>query len=191
MAPTAASEVTQTEEFEYLFERLCGYKAPGRDFFDTDDKVRFYTRLPSIEVLIKTFEHVAPSVNRKSLTLDKFQEFVIVLMKLRLVPFQDLAYRFTISVSTASMIFPSRIRIMDARLSPLVYWPERYQLWHTMPMCFRYSFGKKVTVIIDRFEVFIEKPSNLLARAQTFSLYKHHNTIKILIDITPQGTICV
>lgn len=79
---------------------------------------------------------------------------------------------------------------MDARLSPLVYWPERYQLWHTMPMCFRYSFGKKVTVIIDRFEVFIEKPSNLLARAQTFSLYKHHNTIKILIDITPQGTIC-
>lgn len=108
MAPTAASEVTQTEEFEYLFERLCGYKAPGRDFFDTDDKVRFYTRLPSIEVLIKTFEHVAPSVNRKSLTLDKFQEFVIVLMKLRLnVPFQDLAYRFTISVSTASVIFPS------------------------------------------------------------------------------------
>lgn len=129
-------------------------------------------------------------MNRKSLTLDKFQEFVIVLMKLRLVPFQDLAYRFTISVSTASMIFPSRIRIMDAGLSPLVYWPERYQLWHTMPMCFRYSFGKKVTVIIDRFEVFIEKPSNLLARAQTFSLYKHHNTIKILIDITPQGTIC-
>lgn len=52
VAPTAASEVTQTEEFEYLFERLCVYKAPGRDFFDTDDKVRFYTRLPSIEVLI-------------------------------------------------------------------------------------------------------------------------------------------
>lgn len=51
---------------------------------------------------MKTFEHVAPSVNRKSLTLDKFQEFIIVLMKLRLnVPFQDLAYRFSIYVSTA------------------------------------------------------------------------------------------
>lgn len=74
--------------------------------FDTDEKVRFYTGLPSIEVLMKTFEHVAPSVNRKSLTLDKFQEFVIDLMKLRLnVPFQDLAYRFSISVSTASRIF--------------------------------------------------------------------------------------
>ena len=59
-----------------------------------------------------------------------------------------------------------------------------------MLVCFQYSFGKKVTVIIDCFEVFIEKPSNLLARDQTFSNYKHHNTIKILIGITPQGSIC-
>lgn len=48
---------------------------------------------------------------------------------------------------------------------------------------------KKVTVVIDCFEVFIEKPTNLLARAQTFSSYKHHNTIKLLIGITPQGTV--
>ena len=41
----------------------------------------------------------------------------------------------------------------DARLSPLVNWPERHQLWHTMPMCFKYSFGDKVTAIIDCFEV--------------------------------------
>ena len=38
--------------------------------------------------------------------------------------------------------------------------------------------------------MFIERPTNLLARAQTFSNYKHHNTIKILIGITPQGTVC-
>ena len=48
---------------------------------------------------------------------------------------------------------------------------------------------KKVTVIIDCFEVFIDRPTNLMARAQTFSNYKHHNTAKILIGITPQGTI--
>ena len=59
----------------------------------------------------------------------------------------------------------------------------------TMPVYFQYAFGKKVTVIIDCLEVFIEEPSNLLARAQTFSNYKHHNTIKILIGITPQGSI--
>ena len=78
---------------------------------------------------------------------------------------------------------------MEIRLSPLIYWPEREELWQTMPQCFQYSFGKKTTVIIDCFEVFIEKPTNLLARAQTFRSYKHHNTVKVLIGITPQGSI--
>ena len=36
----------------------------------------------------------------------------------------------------------------------------------------------------------IERPSKLLARSQTFSNYKHHNTVKVLIGITPQGSIC-
>ena len=58
-----------------------------------------------------------------------------------------------------------------------------------MPQCFKFSFGTKTTVIIDCFEVLCVKPTNLLARAQTFSSYKHHNTVKVLIGITPQGCI--
>ena len=79
--------------------------------------------------------------------------------------------------------------VMDKRLSSFIKCPEREILWRTMPQCFQFSFGKKTTVIIDCFEVFIDRPSNLLARAQTFSSYKHHNTVKVLIGITPQGTI--
>jgi len=49
----------------------------------------------------------------------------MVLIKLRLnVPFQDLAYRFLVSVSTVSQIFWSWIIAMDYRLRQLVYWPE-------------------------------------------------------------------
>ena len=55
--------------------------------------------------------------------------------------------------------------------------------------CFRSAFGDKVAVIIDCFEVFIDRPSHLLARACTWSSYKHHNTVKFLIGITPQGVI--
>ena len=44
-------------------------------------------------------------------------------------------------------------------------------------------------MIIDCFEIFLECPTNLLARAQTYSLYKHHNTVKYLIGVTPQGTV--
>ena len=56
-------------------------------------------------------------------------------------------------------------------------------------MCFRKHFGTKIAVIIDCFEVFINKPKNVMARAQTFSSYKHHNTVNFFIGITPQGVI--
>ena len=51
------------------------------------------------------------------------------------------------------------------------------------------SFGRKTTVI-NSFEVFIDLPTNLLARPQTFCRHKHHNTLKVLIGTTPQGTVC-
>ena len=106
----------------------------------------------------------------------------MVLMELRLnVPHQDLAYRFGIC--------QEHLLIMDVRLSPLIRWPEREELWKTTPQCFKLSFGNKTTVIIDCFEVFCVKPTNLLARAQTYSSYKHQNTVKVLIGITPQGCI--
>ena len=58
-----------------------------------------------------------------------------------------------------------------------------------MPTCFQESFGKKVAIIIDCFEIFIDRPSNLSARASTWSNYKHKNTAKVQLGITPQGVI--
>ena len=46
-----------------------------------------------------------------------------------------------------------------------------------------------MVAIIDCFKIFIEKPSNLLARACTWLQYKHYNTIKYLISATPQGVV--
>ena len=94
----------------------------------------------------------------------------MVLIKLRLnVPLQDLAYHFMVSVTTVSRIFSYWMVVMNVRLKFMISWPEREQLRQTMPMCFQYAFGKKVTVVIDCFEVFIERPSNLL----TVHIYCH------------------
>ena len=71
----------------------------------------------------------------------------------------------------------------------LIKWPTREAIQRTMPFCFRVHYGLKVTAIIDWFELFIEKPSNLMARACTWSQYKHYNTAKYLIAVTPQGVI--
>ena len=114
----------------------------------------------------------------------------MILIKLRLnVPNLDLAYRFEVSLSTVSRVFKAWMEVLDVRLSPLISWPEREELWRTMPRCFQYSFGK-ATTIIDCFEIYIDRPSNLLARAQTYSHYQSHNTVKVLIGITPQGSVC-
>ena len=43
--------------------------------------------------------------------------------------------------------------------------------------------------IIDCSEIFIERPCSFTARAQSYSNYKKHNTIKFLIGITPSGAI--
>ena len=47
----------------------------------------------------------------------------------------------------------------------------------------------KIVFIIDCSEIFIERPKNLTARAQIWSNYKHNNTSKYLIGITPAGAI--
>ena len=56
-------------------------------------------------------------------------------------------------------------------------------------MCFWKHFGTNIIVIVDCFEIFINKPKNILARAQKFSSYKHYNTSKFSIGLTPRGVI--
>ena len=101
---------------------------------------------------------------------------------------QDLAYRYGINQSTVTHYLGKWIDIMYIRLGHLVAWPNREQLLKTMPMDFRKNFGRCV-IIIDCFEVFMERPKNLKTRTQTWSNYKYHNIAKFLIGISPQGAI--
>jgi len=65
--------------------------------------VLFYTGLPTYAILKIVFNFISPFVERKPTVLSIFQEFILVLIKLRLnVPMQDLSYRFFVSVSTVS-----------------------------------------------------------------------------------------
>lgn len=153
-------------------------------------KIKYFTGLPSFSTFMALFNFIAPSVGDNSQsTLPLFQQFLMVLMKLRLnLGDQYLAYRFGVHNSTISRYFKRWINIMYVRLKPLVKWPGRTELLKTMPVSFRKNF-KTCVIIIDCFEVFIERPSSLKPRAQTWSNYKHHNTVKFLIGVAPQGVI--
>ena len=84
-APVKCEAETQTSEFEYLFKETARQEPFTENcFMNNDDKVKFYTGLPCFDVLKTTFDFISPHI-RRSLTLSLFQEFIMVLLKLRLM----------------------------------------------------------------------------------------------------------
>ena len=112
------------------------------------------------------FDHVVKTLPvERSTKLSPFQEFMVVILKLRLnSPIEDLSYHFGVSVSSVSRILLKWLKQMDIRLQDLIIWLEGEELQRTMPECFKVLFGTKVAIIIDCFEVFIERPSSLKAQ---------------------------
>jgi len=70
----------------------------------------------------------------------------------------------------------------------LIMWPDKDMIITHMPSCFKPCYSKAVC-IIDCSEAFIEWSTSLIVRAQTYSNYKSHNTVKFLVAITPTGTV--
>ena len=124
--------------------------------FVSDDYVKLYTGLPIITILKAVFDHVLPAVSvSDSSKLMPFQDYVAVLMKFHLNSnHQDLAYQLGVSMATISRIMQKWVNAMDIRLGPLILWLQRDVLQKAMPACFQESFGKKVAVILDCFEIF-------------------------------------
>lgn len=162
----------------------------SKSIFEKDDeKVAYYTGLSNFGTLMIVFDLISDRIyNARSMT--KFQMLLLTLMHLRLnLDFKDLAYRFGIANSTASNIFYNCLSALYSVLCGFIHWPDRLTISSNMPMCFKDVFGDRVTAILDCFEIFIQRPANLIAANQCWSNYKHHHTVKVLISITPQGSI--
>ena len=87
----------------------------GEQSLADDDYVHFYTGLSNAMVLKSVFDHVVktPPVKRNT-KLSPFQEFMVVVLKLRLnSPIEDLSYRFGVSISTVSRILLKWLKQMD------------------------------------------------------------------------------
>ncbi|XP_044058221.1 uncharacterized protein LOC122878841 [Siniperca chuatsi] len=186
----SSAELTRVlQENRELSSELNKLKMDEDFFRDNTEKVRYYTGLPCFAILLSMFATVKPflPVSKK---LSQFQMVLLALIRLRLdLPIQHLSHIFNVSRRTLSATFADTINVLYARLSPLLYWPERHCLQATMPHQFLKAFGKRVAIIVDCFEIRKERPSNLMAHAQSFSHYKGTHTMKYLIGITPQGLI--
>lgn len=186
-----------------------------KSLLKTDKKVTFYTGLPNVATFDSLLEYLEPRARKlrywygqkktRIRTIRKYKatpkkhgperlllledEMLLTLMKLRLdLNMEDLADRFSISVSTASSIFSTWIKFLSCELKSLIFFPERDVVLSTMPTSFLEQ-GSRARVIIDCTEVFIERPRDLCTQALTWSDYKKNNTAKFLVAVTPQGHI--
>ena len=123
--------------------------------------------------------------------MSKKNEFLLMLIKLCLnLLFDDLADRFCVSSTLCSRTFTTWVKIISNVLGKsLIVWLPREVIRNNLPESFLKAGHKKCRIIIDCSEVFIERPKSLELEYATWSDYKHHNTMKFLIGITPTGFI--
>ena len=154
-------------------------------FREDNEKVLFYTRLPNQEIclcLLNFGKNSSPELKSSRGILNLFQKFLLGLIHTRLnLSGSDLGYIFgCISEATVSSTFLHVVNVLYHRLKPLVIWPERDVLCKTLSLVFS-KHCPNCVVIINGFETLLDHPLNPLARTQTYSSYKHHNTVKYLI----------
>lgn len=92
------------------------------------------------------------------------------------------------SPSNANTIFRKTVPILAHYLKKFIFWPSQKSIKVSLPLPFRARYNN-VQSIIDCFEIEINKPSNSLYQALTWSEYKKCNTIKYLISSTPDGMV--
>ena len=121
--------------------------------------------------------------------LSLVNQFLLVMMRLRLgLGEVDLAFRFEVSQSTVSRLFVSWVNLMYHKFKQLPIWLPRQTIDKLMPTCFKVWYPT-TRVIIDCTELFINTPSSLARQSATWSNYKSHNTVKVLIGIAPHGHV--
>lgn len=150
--------------------------------------VKAYTGLPTMAAFLYILSLVAVFFKQIS-KVSAGDQLLVVLMKLRLnLTNSDLAYRFHICPTQVSRILSQCIPILSQSVRFMIKWPSKEKVAKNMPKSFRRKYSR-CRVIIDCSEVFIQRPSNLDARAKTWSNNKNHNTVKFLVGITPYGAI--
>ena len=68
-------------------------------------------------------------------------------------------------------------------LRTLIFIPNNESLVNTKHQKFK-NITQDIHPIIDATDIFIETPKNLDNQKKTWSEYKHHNTLKVIISVT-------
>ena len=203
--------LTQRHESEIndLNQQLLRSRFSLQRFKDSDSDIEFYTGFSSYSKFKDFFDFLSPACQKlryvgsnngnvqseqqqkrgKKRSLTPEEELFMVLSRLRCGLLEkDLANRYCISVSQVSNIWITWISFIHQRLKSISIWPSRALVNQNMPSSIKERYPQ-TRVIVDCTEIFIEMPTAPATQSATFSTYKHHNTAKGLIGISPAGTL--
>jgi hypothetical protein len=114
---------------------------------------------------------------------------ILILRKIKLnESFRILGHYYGLSESRVSALFHENIETVALCCEQLIFTPPPLTVYRNLPVAFRCNFSN-VRELWDCFEIEIEKPSNPVNQALTWSYYKNGNTIKYFIVSTPDGFI--
>ena len=167
-------EVTIEKQKINLYEEIKGDKK----------LMNSYTGLPNNELFLWVLSLLDEKIFKSS-KLSKEEHLLLVLMKLKLgLLHTDLAFRFGLELCDVSRIYSKWVKALSRAMKFLITWPDRQALRKNLPR--RFENYKNCVCIIGCSEIKSEINNS---RAQTWSNYKHSNTIKYLIGITPAGAV--
>ncbi|CAN8021249.1 unnamed protein product, partial [Ixodes persulcatus] len=117
------------------------------------------------------------------------EELFMVLVRLRTgMSVKEISRNFEISMSTFSRLFSSWIVMLRRELSSFNHFSKLSYVQQNKPRHF--DAFPDTRVVLDATEIRIQTPSSLDGQRQTFSPYKHANTMKCLVRVTPDCYIC-
>ena len=191
-ADEVSSLKEENEKLKSKFLRLDNIK-------DDDNKFQFWTNLPNYAVFSALATYLktrcggnlsywkgsnssCTSSNKGPLRKFSFEEeLFMVLVKLKTGNFnEDLSHTFDTSASHVSSIFTTWINFLHNELKLLF---EMQVAENEKADCYEPFQGLKI--VLDCTELMVQRASNLDARKKTFSNYKHHDTVKFLVGISP------
>lgn len=170
------------------FSKKCSIE----NFKDNPNAISYYTGFSDYDQFMTFFYCLGPCVDEldyKCSVLESKDQLFLTLMKLRQAKEDfELSLFFQVSTSTVSRIVITWINFMYFQLKELNFWPSEDIVQDFMPVNFAEKFPS-TRVILDATEIPIQKPSDVNSQSVTWSNYKHRNTIKAMIGVTPSGAV--
>ncbi|XP_075526563.1 uncharacterized protein LOC142558298 [Dermacentor variabilis] len=180
-------EDSSYEDHTYVQHLPIGFK--GKSFAGSlSSDILFYTG--QSHNVFERLVRAASILAKKPSVLTRADQLLLCLMRLRLgLLYGHLARIFQISVSSVSNHVSCILSLLCKIMKKVVIWLPKSHIQNSMPDSFIENKHDDTTCILDCTEVFLQRPKKLMARAQTFSSYKAHNTVKFRVTIAPNGFI--